>query len=364
MQDVTDAESRTVSYEFDDLGRRKKMVYPDDSFVTYQYDAESRLTYIRDDASNVLVHYSYDELSRRTLLELGNDANAVYEYNLGNRLTSLTNNFGTDPNIKFEYTHDNVGNRETLTVDSNSTDKFYYTYDEIYQIRKVEFPTEGTSVESFTYDKLGNRSTSMGYTSNSLNQYTVVSGQNYVYDNNGNLTDDKTWKYTYDSENRLTEVREQDNDLVATYVYDYADRRIQKTVEGNPDVVTKYAYSGDQIIAEYNGSGTLLKKYVYGTGIDEVICMVNVSLSQTYYYHHDGLGNVIALSDSSKDIVERYSYDAFGNVTIRDASGTITQCKFGWQHTILHRQRIRPRKRLVLLSREVLFAFYRQVLAD
>jgi len=32
----------------------------------------------------------------------------------------------------------------------------------------------------------------------------------------------------------------------------------------------------------------------------------------TYYYHFDGLGSVVALSNTSKNIVERYSYDVFG----------------------------------------------------
>jgi len=39
--------------------------------------------------------------------------------------------------------------------------------------------------------------------------------------------------------------------------------------------------------------------------------MITVADSNTYY-HFDGLGSVIALSDSSEDIVEQYSYDAFG----------------------------------------------------
>jgi uncharacterized protein RhaS with RHS repeats len=31
-----------------------------------------------------------------------------------------------------------------------------------------------------------------------------------------------------------------------------------------------------------------------------------------YYYHFDGLGSVVALSNTSGGIVERYSYDVFG----------------------------------------------------
>ncbi|MCK4885736.1 MAG: hypothetical protein KAS96_00045 [Planctomycetes bacterium] len=31
-----------------------------------------------------------------------------------------------------------------------------------------------------------------------------------------------------------------------------------------------------------------------------------------YYYHFDGLGSVIALSDVNNDVVEQYNYDVFG----------------------------------------------------
>jgi hypothetical protein len=40
--------------------------------------------------------------------------------------------------------------------------------------------------------------------------------------------------------------------------------------------VTKYCYDGDQIIAEYDGSNTLTKKFVYGPGIDEPIPLMAV----------------------------------------------------------------------------------------
>ena len=40
-----------------------------------------------------------------------------------------------------------------------------------------------------------------------------------------------------------------------------------------------------------------------------------------YYYHFDGLGSVIALSDENGDLVESYSYDVFGTPTIYDGDG-------------------------------------------
>jgi RHS repeat-associated protein len=168
-----------------------------------------------------------------------------------------------------------------------------------------------------------NDGTQTTYLRNNLNQYTSVDGTNYSYDINGNLTDDGLFKYYYDCENPLTDVNDQSDTAVASYSYDYLGRRILKTVYGSPDVTTKYCYDGDQVIAEYDGSDNLLRKYVYGPGIDEPICMIDVTDSNAvYYYHFDGLGNIAALSDENADIVESYSYDVFGAPTIYDENKT------------------------------------------
>ncbi|HIJ71300.1 MAG TPA: hypothetical protein HPP87_08050 [Planctomycetes bacterium] len=99
-----------------------------------------------------------------------------------------------------------------------------------------------------------------------------------------------------------------------TYEYDFLGRRIAKTAGG---VRTEYVYDGDQVIAEYNSSGTLLRKFIYGPGIDEPICMIDVAGGGgIYYYHFNGLGSVVALSDNSGAIVERYEYDVYGQVQI------------------------------------------------
>jgi len=67
------------------------------------------------------------------------------------------------------------------------------------------------------------------------------------------------------------------------------------------------------------------RKFIYGPGIDEPIMMIvaNGQTETEYYYHFDGLGSVIALSDANNDIVERYSYDVFGEATIRDANNSV-----------------------------------------
>jgi RHS repeat-associated protein len=62
---------------------------------------------------------------------------------------------------------------------------------------------------------------------------------------------------------------------------------------------------------------------VNGPGLDEPICLLEVAESNAvYYYHFDGLGSVVALSDVNSVLVERYTYDVFGRPAIRDANGT------------------------------------------
>ena len=179
---------------------------------------------------------------------------------------------------------------------------------------------------SYSYDSLGNRTevddgTPTAYLDNNLNQYTSVGGTNYSYDNNGNLIDDGLFKFYYDCENRLTDVNDQSDTAVASYSYDYLGRRISKTVYGSPDVTMKYCYDGGQVIAEYDGNDNLLRKFIYGPGIDESICMIDVADSNAvYYYHFDGLGSVAALSDVNNMVVESYSYDVFGAPTVYDAN--------------------------------------------
>ena len=102
-----------------------------------------------------------------------------------------------------------------------------------------------------------------------------------------------------------------------SFTYDATGRRIAKLYDG--EIVVKYVYDGDQCIAEYDGNNHLLRKFLYGPGIDQPISMIDVKDSNaTYYYHYDALGSVVALSDSGGDTVEVYEYSVYGQVAASD----------------------------------------------
>ncbi len=99
--------------------------------------------------------------------------------------------------------------------------------------------------------------------------------------------------------------------------------RISKTVNG---ITTHYAYDGSNVIAEYNDSGTMLRRYIYGPGIDEPMAMIDETSGEWYFYHTDALGSVVAVYNAyatTPAIVEEYVYDVYGSVTILDASGSV-----------------------------------------
>ena len=122
---------------------------------------------------------------------------------------------------------------------------------------------------------------------------------------------------TYDRENRLTEARSQES--VVSYTYDPLGRLIRR-IAGNTTNCLYYA--GWQLIAEYDGTGALQRKYVYGPGIDEPIRVTSGGAS--YFYHADGLGSVTEITDNAGQIVENYRCDAFGAPTFYNTSGVVT----------------------------------------
>ncbi len=295
-----------LSYEYDKEANRTKAVYPSGKVVEYAFDTADRLDIIKVDGSNV-VDYDYDPLDRRQQFDRFTipASRTTYQYDLADQLLNLTNAVVSGPTIsQFDYTYDNVGSRLTMTAPSGTHN---YTYNPVYELTGVS----GAQTHSFSYDKVGNRQNADGvsYTANSLNQYTNVDGTGLSYDLNGNLIADGVNTYSYDEENRLSQATGAFG--VAGYQYDAFNRRVSKTVGG---ITTYFINDEDEDIEERDALGVLQADYVYGAGLDEPLTMTRAG--QTSYYHLDGLGSVVNVTDNAGSVVESYSYDAYGRPSI------------------------------------------------
>lgn len=311
-------DGKTVRYAYDPAGNRTRLTYPDGTFVTYENDAVNRLDAIRNGSGQLLVDYVYDAAGRRIRADLGNGTQAVYEYDDADRLENLKNQVAASQSVisRFAYAHDRVGNRTAMTTADGVHN---YTYDATYQLTGVDYPAGYAFADkSYAYDALGNRTVADGtvYTANELNQYVDVGGVDFSYDGNGNLTSDGNGVYTYDDENRM--IQAVVDGVTVTFAYDAFGRRVEKS---NSSGAVTYVYDGDQVIGEYDGSANLLRKFVYGTGIDEPVVMENGG--NRYFYHFDGLGSVAELTGAGGAVVEEYAYDVFGKVRMADASGNV-----------------------------------------
>jgi|GEM_PF-6605013 len=70
--------------------------------------------------------------------------------------------------------------------------------------------------------------------------------------------------------------------------------------------------------SHYASDNTVLARYYHGPVIDELLC--RVTETNTVYYHHDGLGSTVALTDSTGNVVESYTYDVYGQPSILSAT--------------------------------------------
>ncbi|MCG3129270.1 MAG: hypothetical protein CHACPFDD_04191 [Phycisphaerae bacterium] len=201
------------------------------------------------------------------------------------------------------------------------------------------------------------------------------------YDDNGNLTDDGIFKFTYDAWNRLVAVKSRYSSgttqtTFATYAYDGANRRTKKVVQNNGVEVypndggntTVHFYYGGvdpeptpfgglmpkcwNIFETRNGSNQTTWQYFWGTQyVDEIIltdkngdptvvndCDPDGTAGESsespadhrYFAHQDRAWNVGALTDYGAgvngDVAEREISGAYGYLAGGDLSATSASC--------------------------------------
>jgi YD repeat-containing protein len=107
---------RSVTYQFDSLGRRTQMVTQDSAStrtVNYSYTSLGQLDRLTDGAGNLMVDYDYDPLTGELQRETnGNGSYTTYGYNAAGDATSIVNYAANNTiNSRFDYAYDALGRR-------------------------------------------------------------------------------------------------------------------------------------------------------------------------------------------------------------------------------------------------------------
>lgn len=142
------------------------------------------------------------------------------------------------------------------------------------------------------------------YRSDGLNQYTLSGAVTPSYDGRGNLTSAGGPTYGYTQENRLATISG-----LGGLTYD----PIGRLVISSAQYATRFGYDGANMIAEYNASNTLLRRYVHGPGVDEPLVWYEGSgTGDKRWLHADERGSIIAISNGSGVLTTINSYDEYG----------------------------------------------------
>ena len=275
LEEITTPQG-TVSYTYDDAGRRASMTVTGQTAVNYTFDDADRLTQITQGSSTATI--TYDNANRRTSITPPGGATTEYTYDAASQITELTYKYGAGTLGNITYTYDSGGRR---------------------------IATGG----SYARTALPSALTSTTY--NDANQLTAFGSQTLTYDSNGNLTGDGTYTYSWNARNKLSSIT--GTSFSASFTYDAFGRRTSKTVNGT---TTSYLYDGSSLVQEQSG-GSPTANMVTG-GLDEVLARTDATT--TWNLLTDALGSTIALVNSSGSVQTEYTYEPFGATTVSGSS--------------------------------------------
>ncbi|MBI2398286.1 MAG: hypothetical protein HYV17_10860 [Xanthomonadales bacterium] len=254
-----------IGYDYTNHGQLAAITIPDEGTIAYsnfQWSRPQTITY----PGNIVRTQRFDALMRAAAIQIKNAADQVL--------------------MDYGYEYDAVGN---ITKKTTEHGVYRYGYDALDRLTSADYPngqnndqinttfapnTFPFQDDQFTYDLLGNRLTDQAQTTTAPWQYNannelLNSAMNgYAYNENGSTIEKKqpdqsvAQRYLYNTEERLSEVKDANDQTIATYTYDPFGRRLWKTVApnqpGNDSVTprTTYLYYTDEgYAAEYTHAG-------------------------------------------------------------------------------------------------------------
>lgn len=286
---VMSGTSRTLNYAYDANGNRTQVTHPDAAYFVYGYDGTDRPTAIRENGGLLIASMSYNakgELGSLTRIAVP----TTYGYDGISRLSSLSDDLaGTARDVALGFGYNPASQITSLT---RSNDAYAFA---------------------------GHVAVDRAYTVNGLNQYTAAGPATFTYDANGNLTSDGSVNYGYDIENRLVSAS---GARTAALTWDPLGRLFAVSA---PSGTTQFLYDGDELIAEYNSAGTLLRRYVHSGGADDPLVWyegsaVSAATRRSLQVNHQG--SIVSIADSGGNAIATNTYDEYG-ITRNSFVGTL-----------------------------------------
>jgi RHS repeat-associated protein len=339
---VSGGVTASYKYAYNKLSQRVRATREDGSYWVYGYNDRGELVlgkkYWPDNTlvSGQQTAFSYDNSGNRRTSSTGGDAQgnalrqSTFTANSLNQYSQRTNPGAVDVN-------GTSAGGATVTVNNEST---YRRGDYFHKALTLD---NSASPVFASISVVGAKPNVGGAGEDAVNQqsgsvYLPRAAEVSTYDDDGNLTADSLWTYTWDAENRLTGMESTPGVPAAgkrklEYAYDFMGRRIVKkayvwnvpTSTYQLQSTTKFVYDGWNLIAELDGGNAAVRTFTWGVDISGEwetaggvggLLLINEG-SNTYQVGYDGNGNVAVLVKAGGNTVAAtYEYDPFG-VTLK-----------------------------------------------
>lgn len=134
--------------------------------------------------------------------------------------------------------------------------------------------------------------------------------------------------------NRISQIKDTDNQLIARYDYDIWDNRIAKTTyKDGQATTTYYFYNQDGLLAETNAQGLVTTQYGFVPSDSWQTNPLFIKTDRGYaYYHNDQLGTPRLATDKNGNVVWQADYATDGKATLSPDNQIISNLRFPGQY--------------------------------
>ena len=331
--------AQSYAYTYNNLNQRTRVTRQDGSYWSYIYNDRGELIsgkkYWSDNAIvwGAQTEYNFDNIGNRSSARNG-----------GNQVGSLRQSNYTANSLN-QYSQRTVPGAIDVTGSANAAATV--SVNNQSTARKADYFYKELTVDNSAapaYPQINIVGARNNFGSGGEDAVTQKGGRLFVpqaseafaYDDDGNLSSDGRWNYTWDAENRLNSMEAiptvpTEAKLRLEFAYDYMARRIQKKVyiwnvgagSYQLQTTTKFLYDGWNLIAELDGTNVLVRTYTWGQdlsmtlgdsgGVGGLLAVNEAAVN--YFAGYDGIGNITLLTNAGNGgIAAAYEYDPFGNV--------------------------------------------------
>ncbi|MBW1751666.1 MAG: RHS repeat protein, partial [Deltaproteobacteria bacterium] len=326
---ITDESGHVTRKEFDEWDNLVKVIYPDDSTASFEYEHTYNRRIKETDENGNITQYEYDDsgyLTQKTEAAGSEHARiTAYTYDDdGNLLTTTRLADGDTAEAVTTMTYDAYGNLTSVTDAENNTTQFTahdimgnvltklnarnktwtYAYDDAGRLSVVTDPLN--NITQLFYDEVGNKVKEID-----------AEGQEklFEYDDNDNLIkttavidpdhpeNNLITTFEYNTDNKLTKQTDAEGKVIR-YEYD-SEGRLVKTLDGN----------NNEIAVEYDDDSGSGCSSCSGGGTNQPSRVVYPTFEKTFAYDERGrkVSETDILSDT-ESYVTGFAYDDSGNL--------------------------------------------------